>query len=70
MLIGKARVKEKAAEESRAEFHKEVADVFCQTLLLVKFYGIDVEKEIKEKWLAWSSSAKQEKLPGGHPVEA
>jgi len=53
MLSGKARTKGKSAEEIRVEFNKEVADVFCQTLLLAKFYDIDVEKEIEEKWLLW-----------------
>jgi NTP pyrophosphatase (non-canonical NTP hydrolase) len=55
MLIGKARAKEKTSEEIQAEFHKEVADVFCQTLLLARFYGIDLEKEIAEKWLVWNT---------------
>ncbi len=50
MLSGKARTKGKSSEEIRAEFKKEVADVFCQTLLLAQFYGIDVESEVKEKW--------------------
>ena len=43
MLAGKARTKGKSAEEIQTEFHKEVADVFCQTLLLARFYGIDLE---------------------------
>ena len=55
MLTGKARTKGKSFEEIQAEFHKEVADVFCQTLLLAKFYDIDVEKEIEEKWLLWNN---------------
>ena len=55
MLSGKARTKGKSSEEIQAEFSKEVADVFCQTLLLAKFYEIDVEKEIKEKWLSWNN---------------
>ena len=52
MLAGKARTKGKSSEEIQAEFNKEVADVFCQVLLLAKFYNIDVEKEIEEKWLS------------------
>ncbi|MBV9231727.1 MAG: pyrophosphatase [Chloroflexi bacterium] len=51
MLSGKARTKGKSAEEIQSEFHKEVADVFCQTLLLARFYGIDLEKEVEKKWL-------------------
>ncbi len=54
MLSGRARTKGKTAEEIQAEFSKEVADVFCQTLLLAKFYDIDLEKEIEEKWLQWN----------------
>lgn len=51
MYSGKARTKGKSPEEILSDFHKEVADVFCQTLLLARFYGIDLEKEIEKKWL-------------------
>ncbi|MDQ2904104.1 MAG: pyrophosphatase [Chloroflexota bacterium] len=54
MLSGKARTKGKSSEEIQAAFHKEVADVLCQTLLLARFYNIDIEKEIEEKWLVWN----------------
>jgi NTP pyrophosphatase (non-canonical NTP hydrolase) len=54
MLEGKARTKGKSPEEIRAEFDREVADVFCHTLLLARFYGIDLEKVIEEKWLRWN----------------
>lgn len=54
MLSGRARTKGKNPEEIQAEFSKEVADVFCQTLLLVRFYNIDLEKEIENKWLQWN----------------
>ncbi len=54
MLAGKARAKGKSPEEIQSEFHKEVADVFCQTLLLARFYDVDLEKEIEEKWLRWN----------------
>ncbi len=54
MLSGKARTKGKTHEEIQADFNKEVADVFCQTLLLAKFYNIDIEKEVEEKWLLWN----------------
>jgi NTP pyrophosphatase (non-canonical NTP hydrolase) len=49
MLSGKARTKGKSAEEIESEFKQELADVFCQTLLLARFYGIDLEKEVEEK---------------------
>lgn len=54
MLSGRARTKGKSLEEIQAEFHKEVADVFCHILLLAKFHGIDLEKEIQAKWLVWN----------------
>jgi NTP pyrophosphatase (non-canonical NTP hydrolase) len=54
MLTGKARTKGKTLEEIREEFHKEVADVFCQVLLLAKFTNVDVEEEVKKKWLVWN----------------
>jgi NTP pyrophosphatase (non-canonical NTP hydrolase) len=56
MLSGKARAKGKSAEEIQTDFRKEVADVFCQTLLLARFYSIDVEKAVEEKWLRWSKA--------------
>lgn len=52
MLTGKARTKGKSAEEIQIEFHKEVADVFCHTLLLAQFYSIDLEREVEKKWLS------------------
>ncbi|BCL81283.1 pyrophosphatase [Ktedonobacteria bacterium brp13] len=54
MMTGKARTKGKSPEEIQSEFHKEVADVLCQTLLLARFHGIDLDKEIEEKWLRWN----------------
>lgn len=51
MLTGKARAKGKSAEEIQAEFNEEIADVFCHTLLLARFYAIDLEKEVEGKWL-------------------
>ena len=55
MLIGQARAKGLTREELRAGFHKEVADVFCHILLLANFHGVDLEKEVEEKWLSWNS---------------
>ena len=51
MLAGKARTKGKSSDEIRSEFNKEVVDVLCQTLLLAQFHDIDIEEEIKKKWL-------------------
>jgi len=56
MLAGKARTKGKSPETIQAEFRKEVADVFCQTLLLARFYDIDMEKAVTEKWLSWKNT--------------
>lgn len=58
MLSGKARAKGKSPEEIQADFNKEVADVLCQTLLLARFYDIDLEREIEEKWLSWTRHEK------------
>lgn len=52
MLSGRARPKGKSTEEMQAEFNSEVADVFCQILLLARASGIDLEKEIADKWLS------------------
>ncbi len=52
MMNGKARTKGKSAEEIQAGFRREIADVLCQTLLLARFYDVDLEKEIEEKWLS------------------
>ena len=54
MMIGQARPKGKTPEQMREEFNKEVADVFCHTLLLAKFHNVDLEKEVREKWLVWN----------------
>ncbi len=53
MMIRKGRNKGKSAEEIKDNFHKEVADVFSHVLILAKFYNIDLEKEVEEKWLKW-----------------
>ncbi|GLV55620.1 pyrophosphatase [Dictyobacter sp. S3.2.2.5] len=52
MLSGRARTKGKSPEEIQAEFNAEVADVFCQILLLARASGIDLEKEVSDKWLS------------------
>lgn len=51
MHTGKARAKGKSPAEIETEFRKEIADVFCHTLLLARFYDVDLEKEVQEKWL-------------------
>ena len=53
MMIRKGRNKGKSAVEIKDNFRKEVADVFSHVLILAKFYNIDLEKEVEEKWLKW-----------------
>ena len=55
MMTGKARQKDKSRTEITADFHKEMADVFCHILLLAQHYHVDLEKEVKEKWLVWNN---------------
>ena len=55
MLIKQGRHKGKTEEEIKDNFRKEVADVFSHVLLLAKFYDIDLEKEVEEKWLKWKT---------------
>ena len=54
MMIGQARHKGKTKAELIQSFNEEVADVFCHVLLLAKFHKVDLEKEVKEKWLVWN----------------
>ncbi len=56
MLTGQARTKGKSPAALQAEFHKEVADVFCHVLLLATFHGVDLEREVAEKWLTWNDA--------------
>lgn len=56
MLSGKARTKGKTKEQIQLDFNKEVADVLCHTLLLARHYGIDLDKEVRDKWLVWMNS--------------
>lgn len=55
MMIGQARTKDKTPEELRADFNKEVADVFCHVLLLAKHHRVDLDTEVADKWLVWNS---------------
>ena len=58
MLNGKARTKGKSEQELKDDFAEEVADVFCHVLLLAKFNNLDLEEEIKDKWLVWNKKEK------------
>lgn len=54
MMTKKAKQKGKTEAEIKADFEKELADVFCHVLLLAKYHKVDLEKVIEEKWLKWS----------------
>ncbi|MFI6679230.1 pyrophosphatase [Kribbella sp. NPDC050470] len=49
---GRARAKGQSADQIRATFHQEFADVFCQLLLLARQHDVDLPREIEHKWLA------------------
>ena len=53
MRDGQARTKGLTPDELDAAFRSEVADVLCQTLLLARHHGIDLEAEVERKWLVW-----------------
>jgi NTP pyrophosphatase (non-canonical NTP hydrolase) len=54
MRAGQARDKGRSAEQLESEFRSELADVFCQVLLMARHYGMDLETEVERKWLAWN----------------
>ncbi|SEC87131.1 pyrophosphatase [Rhodococcus koreensis] len=54
MMTGQAREKGRSPEELDEAFRHEVADVFCQTLLLARFHDIDLTSAVNDKWLVWA----------------
>jgi NTP pyrophosphatase (non-canonical NTP hydrolase) len=48
---GRARTKGLTAEQIRAAFHQEFADVICQLILLARRHDVDLPQEIQRKWL-------------------
>ncbi|WP_424806551.1 pyrophosphatase [Rhodococcus sp. 27YEA15] len=54
MMTGQARIKGQTPAEAAESFRREVADVFCQTLLLARHHGIDLARAVDEKWLIWA----------------
>jgi len=54
MMTGKGRGKGQNANEIKENFNHEVADVFSHILLLARYFKIDLEKAIEEKWLKWN----------------
>jgi NTP pyrophosphatase (non-canonical NTP hydrolase) len=55
MREGQARTKGRSPSELDDAFRAEVADVLCQTLLLARHHGIDVEDAVRRKWLVWQT---------------
>ena len=60
MLTGQAREKGRSQDELVEAFRQEVADVFCQTLLISRFHGIDLHVAVDDKWLTWTKSSQDE----------
>ena len=58
---GQARAKGRTPSELDAAFGAEIADVLCQLLLLAHHHDVDVEHEVRRKWLV--------RLPGGDQVD-
>jgi NTP pyrophosphatase (non-canonical NTP hydrolase) len=52
MMSGQARRKQKTDAELQKSVHAEITDVLCHTLLLANHFNVDLEKEIKEKWVS------------------
>ncbi len=50
---GQARDKGKTPDELEADFRAELADVLAQVLLIAHRFEVDVEDEIRTKWLVW-----------------
>ncbi|MCI2417380.1 hypothetical protein MOQ72_08080 [Saccharopolyspora sp. K220] len=57
MSTGQARDKGKTLPELNADFRAEIADVLCQTLLLARHHGIDLEAAVADKWLIRGSNS-------------
>jgi NTP pyrophosphatase (non-canonical NTP hydrolase) len=56
MNTGRSRDKGLSADELRAALTAEVADVFCQVLLLARNQGIDLPAAVADKWLVWADA--------------
>jgi NTP pyrophosphatase (non-canonical NTP hydrolase) len=54
MMNGQAKKKGRTEEEIAQDFRKELADVFSHVLLLASHYGVDLQKEVEDKWLVWT----------------
>ena len=57
MVTGQARDKGRSQDDLAEAFRQEVADVFCQTLLIARFHDIDLPSAVNDKWLVWTTSS-------------
>ncbi len=60
MLTGRGRQKGKTKAEIQEEFERECTDVFCHVLLLARENGIDMEKQLNEKWFKYLQKKEEE----------
>jgi NTP pyrophosphatase (non-canonical NTP hydrolase) len=68
MLSGQARMKGRSAEEIRAMFRAEVADVLRHVLILARHHKIDVVEEIRSKWLVFADDTSPSQLESTPPT--
>ena len=54
MASGRARKKGLEPARLREAVRAELADVLCQTLLLARCHGVDIQDAVADKWLARS----------------
>ncbi len=60
MLTGRGRQKGKSLAEIKEEFEQECTDVFCHVLLLARNNGIDMEKQLNDKWFKYLQKKEDE----------
>ena len=51
MLTKQARGKGIDSQQLQQNFDQELADTFCHILLLAKAHNVDIESQVKQKWL-------------------
>lgn len=63
MKAGQARDKGRSPDQLESDFRSEIADVFCHVLLLARHHGVDLEAEVKQKWLVWNPQWSDRSIP-------
>jgi len=53
MMSGNARKKGQSKQELLSSFKSELSDVFAHVLLIANLFKIDLNEEVKLKWLKW-----------------